>query len=232
MSGHRPVELWRRSIVIHGRTIVSCGCTMVPIPLSLLLFWVVLTGAGSIGGFDKIKRTLMNSLREEYFLFIQGGTDSEWAFAVFLSELANLGVDPSAHKKSGFGHATLRTAMMNTIALINGWCKEVGDTEPSLLNFAVTDGHAVVASRYVSSRTHEAASLFFRYVLPAAGADDASSGTAFHEYQPGHFRMERQDKGQDIVLVASEPLTFERADWVTVPTNCTIPASSHLLLHS
>jgi len=32
--------------------------------------------------------------------------------------------------------------------------------------------------------------------------------------------MERQDKGQDIVLVASEPLTFERADWVTVPSNC------------
>ena len=32
--------------------------------------------------------------------------------------------------------------------------------------------------------------------------------------------MERLDKGQDIVLVASEPLTFERSDWVTVPTNC------------
>ena len=32
--------------------------------------------------------------------------------------------------------------------------------------------------------------------------------------------MERRDKGQDIVLVASEPLTFERADWVTVPSNC------------
>jgi glutamine amidotransferase len=34
--------------------------------------------------------------------------------------------------------------------------------------------------------------------------------------------MERRDKGQDIVLVASEPLTFERADWVTVPSNCII----------
>jgi hypothetical protein len=47
-----------------------------------------------------------------------------------------------------------------------------------------------------------------------------SSGTSFHQYAPGHFRMERRDKGQDIVLVASEPLTFERADWVTVPSNC------------
>jgi glutamine amidotransferase len=42
--------------------------------------------------------------------------------------------------------------------------------------------------------------------------------------------MERQDKGQDIVLVASEPLTFERADWVTVPTNCTLTAPFAYLL--
>ncbi|KAI9829029.1 MAG: hypothetical protein M1832_000052 [Thelocarpon impressellum] len=31
--------------------------------------------------------------------------------------------------------------------------------------------------------------------------------------------MERLDKGADIVLVASEPLTFEREHWVTLPTN-------------
>ena len=108
----------------------------------------------------------MNSIREKYFLFVQGGTDSEWAFAVFLNELANMGIDPAKHETSGFGHATLRAAMKNTIASINEFCKEIGDTEPSLLNFAVTDGHAVVASRYVSSRTEEAASLFFRYNLP------------------------------------------------------------------
>jgi len=40
--------------------------------------------------------------------------------------------------------------------------------------------------------------------------------------------MERRDKGQDIVLVASEPLTFERADWVTVPTNSTCPFDREL----
>jgi len=164
------------------------------------------------------------SLREEYFLYVQGNTDSEWAFAVFLNELANLGCSPSQKKPGGFGHAKLRTAMMNTISQINKWCEEVGEQEPSLLNFAVTDGEAVVASRYVSSSTEEPASLFFRYVPPFGGGGGGliggSSGTSFHQYAPGHFRMERRDKGQDIVLVASEPLTFERADWVTVPSNC------------
>jgi glutamine amidotransferase len=118
---------------------------------------------GAIGGFDKIKRRLMMSLRDEYFLNVQGNTDSEWAFAVFLNELANLGCNPSDQKPGGFGHAVLRQAMTNTISNINKWCKEVGEQEPSLLNFALTDGEAVIATRYVSSPTEEPASLFFRY---------------------------------------------------------------------
>ena len=69
----------------------------------------------------------------------------------------------------------------------------------SLLNFAVTDGHSVICTRYVSSKTDEAASLYF------------SSGTKWKEGKvKGDFKMERHDKGADIVLVASEPLTFER----------------------
>jgi glutamine amidotransferase len=66
-----------------------------------------------------------------------------------------------------FAHAHLREAMLETIAQLNAWAKEAGVTEPSLLNFAVTDGQSVVATRYVSSTTDEAASLYFStgYVL-------------------------------------------------------------------
>lgn len=102
------------------------------------------------------------SLRDEYFLLVQGNTDSEWSFALFLNELANLGCNPSEQKIGGFGHAKLRTAMINTIASITKWCKEAGEQEPSLLNFAITDGETVCASRYISSSTEEPASLFFR----------------------------------------------------------------------
>ena len=59
--------------------------------------------------------------------------------------------------------------MMNTIAIINKWCDEVHEKEPSLLNFAVTDGEAVVCSRYVSSATEQAASLFFRFAAVRMG---------------------------------------------------------------
>lgn len=33
----------------------------------------------------QIKRKLLGALPEELFLFVQGNTDSEWAFALFLS---------------------------------------------------------------------------------------------------------------------------------------------------
>ncbi|CAG8603285.1 454_t:CDS:10 [Funneliformis mosseae] len=155
---------------------------------------------GNIADFHKIKRVLQQSLREEIFLFVQGNTDSEWAFALFLNNLN----DP---ENGTFDHETLKVAMLKTIEQLNTWAEEAGITEPSLLNFAVTDGCSVVCTRYINNRTEEAASLYF------------SSGTSFMEYKPGHYRMIKADKREDIVLVASEPLTFEKADWLTIPTN-------------
>lgn len=105
--------------------------------------------------------------------------------------------------------------MLKVIKQINVFIKEIPektivqekvDTR-SLLNFALTDGHSVICTRYVSSKTDEAASLYY------------SSGTTWDDKKKGNFQMDRRDKGADIVLVASEPLTFERDNWVTVPTN-------------
>ncbi|BEI92007.1 uncharacterized protein CcaverHIS019_0408270 [Cutaneotrichosporon cavernicola] len=160
---------------------------------------------GEISDFPKIKRALQASLPEELFLYPSGYTDSEWAFMVFLSMLK----DPHARS---FTHAELREAMMKTIRFINKLCKDAGVSGPSLMNYVVTDGHTVVATRYISSRTQEASSLFF------------SSGTSFDEYEPnaGLYRMTKADKRERIIMIASEPLTFERADWVEVKTNMMI----------
>lgn len=45
-----------------------------------------------------------------------------------------------------------------------------------------------------------------------------SSGTSFNEYAPGGFyKMFKEDKRQNIIMVASEPLTFEQGDKDRVP---------------
>lgn len=106
--------------------------------------------------------------------------------------------------------------MLRTIAKLNAWTKEAGATEVSLMNFAVTDGVSVVCSRYINSRNLEAASLHY------------SSGTRFEEYKPGHYRMVKADRREDIVVIASEPLTFEKADWLAIPSNTVVVITSKM----
>ena len=171
---------------------------------------------GNIGGWRFVKRPLADSLADKWYIGVHGGTDSEWAFALFLDTLEKEGVDPSSSPAGGVNPKLLRCAMKKTIAKINAFVRanpthhNLADVETrSLLNFAVTDGHTVVVTRYVSSRTDAAASLYY------------SSGTDWVEGKEtkGQFKMERRDKASDVVLVASEPLTFERHNWLSVPTN-------------
>lgn len=155
-----------------------------------------------------MKRQIALSVGQRWFVGVQGNTDSEWAFALFLDCLEKAGYDPDneEHWTNGFGHTVLRKAMLQTIKCINEFVdatpsalRNEGFDKRSLLNFAVSDGHSVVCTRYVSSTTDEAASLYF------------SSGTSWKQGEgKGQYKMERRDKGADIVLVASEPLTFER----------------------
>ncbi|KDQ63556.1 hypothetical protein JAAARDRAFT_29577 [Jaapia argillacea MUCL 33604] len=156
---------------------------------------------GGIADFPKVKRKLQQALPDEIFDIVNGNTDSEWAFALFLSKL------PNANAKC-FTYTTLKQAMVDTIAHLNAIAAEMGITEPSLMNFCVTDGESVIATRYISSRKDEAASLWF------------SSGTTFSEYaKGGHYKMSKADKRENIIMIASEPLTFEKADWMEIKTN-------------
>lgn len=179
---------------------------------------------GGISGFQRIKRRLLNHIKDDYFLMIQGGTDSECAFALLLDTMDKMGHDPAC-TTGYFDHRVLREAMVQTIQYLKDWTKQAnegveGPIEPSLLNFALTDGCTVVVSRYVTSRTDEAASLHF------------SCGSRFLESGPGEYRMERLDRNQDVIMVASEPLTFERGDWTTVPTNSILTIKNQtVLLH-
>ncbi|KZW01993.1 N-terminal nucleophile aminohydrolase [Exidia glandulosa HHB12029] len=159
---------------------------------------------GGIAEFQKIKRKLQARLPDDIFAVVQGNTDSEWSFALFLSLL------PDANARQ-FSPTVLRETMFATIAALNELARDAGITEPSLMNFCVTDGESVVATRYISSKHDEAASLYF------------SSGTSFQEYAPGgHYKMSKLDKRENIILIASEPLTFEKADWMEIKTNTMI----------
>lgn len=219
---------------------------------------------GGIGSFNAgVKRRLVGDVADRWFDGVAGSTDSEWAFALFLDCLERLGYDPDAveYQAAGFGHNVLRKAILMVIERINGYIRQLPEhaRDVSLLNFAITDGRSVVCTRYVSSRTDEAASLFF-----SSGTNwTKKGGKSVSGETKGDYRMERRDRGADIVLVASEPLTFERGttslppchhspffllvsfgslriarqadrintdNWVTVPTNSTVTIHNQTVL--
>lgn len=161
---------------------------------------------GGLGAWKYIKRRLGEQLSDKWYGEVHGSTDTEWAFALFLNTLEKMGLNPDKPPADGFGPTVLRVALTRTIGQINhlikGIPKETIEKENvdcrSLLNFAVSDGHTVICSRYVSSKKDEAASLYY------------SSGSSWDDKAGGNYHMDRKDKGADVVLVASEPLSFER----------------------
>lgn len=112
---------------------------------------------GEVAQFPKIKRRLQAFLDDRFFQLPLGNTDSEWCFSLFLQHLSQL-ADIDA---PSFEYKILQQATLNTIESINDWHDEVGVSEPSLLNFCVTDGQSIIATRYISSCKDEAASLWF-----------------------------------------------------------------------
>lgn len=180
---------------------------------------------GHIAGFKNFKRKLQFGLSDEFFHFPQGNTDSEWAFALFLNELSQV-TDPTS---SSFPYTVLKEIMLRTIKKIKELCIQAEIDEPSLLNFAVTDGNSVVATRYVTSSTDEAASLYFSTGTSFEAACDPvdnqlaiDSDDCPDPSKAAQYRMKKFDKRERIVLIASEPLTFEKTDWVEIPCQTVI----------
>ena len=153
---------------------------------------------GKITNFPKIKRGLRESLHDDYYDFIQGTTDSEHAFAVFLNKLGD--------KIRDYSTTDLRDALIATIHQIKDWQTQAGNTDSSSLNFAITDGQSILVSRYATNSEVEPPTLYI------------SSGEQL-EIRDGKYRMTASKHRPNAIIIASEPLTADRTDWKKVAKN-------------
>ncbi len=107
---------------------------------------------GRLDQFSKFRRLIINDLSDQAFDFIKGNTDSECAFALFLDEL-NFAENATLEQ--------LKTAMRTTICRINEYRASVDATTNAFINFAVTNGHESVFTRYSTRAEVRPASLFY-----------------------------------------------------------------------
>ena len=153
---------------------------------------------GAIRDFWRIKRRLRAALPNELYHMIEGTTDSEHAFAVFLHSLGDNTATRSARD--------MGRALVETIAQLEMWTSEAGTSEVSYYNFAVTDGQSIAAVRYVSDPTAEPQSLYYS----TGGKYDCEGGKC------KFVSCEAKDKS---IIIASERLTANSEEWFRVAPN-------------
>jgi predicted glutamine amidotransferase len=151
---------------------------------------------GHVGSFRGIRRALLAGLSDEAFHVVQGSTDSEHVFAVFLDELMAV----SAEEPHALA-ACLNRAVWRVLSLV----REHGENRPSYLNLAVTDGDRAAACRFTSdlSRPPESLYLIERELYRPVAKD-----------LPGR----RRDEHSTSFVVSSERLTDDPA-WRAVEPN-------------
>ena len=162
---------------------------------------------GTIQGFWQIRRRLRESLPDELYNSIQGTTDSEHAFAVFLSLVGN--ADRSASE--------LGEALAATVLQLEQWTAESETELASYYNFAITDGRSLAVIRYVSDPALEPASLYYS----AKGRYQCVNG------ESQLLDCPPQDRS---IVVSSERLNDNKSDWKRVAPNHVLTVSSQFEL--
>jgi len=168
---------------------------------------------GQIAELAKVRRALLESLSDEAFEEIQGRTDSELLFAVFLDQLESSAGSASAEE--------LGAALVESFRIVLEFSNRFGDgTEESYLNVAVTNGTNAVTSRFTTEDGYEGESLYWiegqRYVC-----------------EDELCRMRPYENGSPSVVVSSERLD-DNPNWTKVPPNhmLLIPAHDTVSLRS
>lgn len=163
---------------------------------------------GEVGSFRAIRRLLLEGLSDRAFDVVQGSTDSEHLFAVFVDEVIRLGDGPGGPAPPadrGDEALALATRLSGAVTRVLGIVRHHGGGERSRLNVAVTDGRHVAVCRF---DTHPDADSESLYLLHG------------EMYEPAgrHYDVQRPDDETEAMVVSSERLTSDER-WRQVPQN-------------
>ncbi len=155
---------------------------------------------GMILGFKDIRRQLLRSLKDSAYDAIQGSTDSEHMFGLFLNHIDDPNGDVSCDD--------MVYAMNKALDDLSELLVDAEVKQHSYLNLCVTNGTGLVAVRYTTNPDVQPASLYYAF------------GSRYNSSVDGCVIDPANGKRPTTVLVASEPITARRADWMKVERNC------------
>ena len=165
---------------------------------------------GDLAGIHDMKPLLAQHVKPAFLPLIKGTTDSEWIYALFVSQLK----DPTAAAPEEEVFAAIEA----TLGAIRKAREKVGVAQSSSVNLFIANGSQLAALRYCfdfgcyrtedPSKVHEA-NLSFLSLWYTLGRD--------YGRHDGEWRMSGGAQHADSILVASEPLTRDTSAWVGLP---------------
>ncbi len=171
---------------------------------------LVMAHNGDLARFAEMKPLLSTKIKPEILAQVHGTTDSEWVYALIVSQLPDPHRRPSADE--------LGVSIEKSLGIIREARKKLGIAVSSSLNLFIADGTQLAAVRYCfdfgcfptddAARLHEA-NLSYLSLWYTAGRD--------YGLHDGEWKMTGGSESATSILVASEPLTRDTAAWVEVP---------------
>lgn len=151
---------------------------------------------GDLAGFAQQRRSLLASLSDAAFARLEGTTDSEYIFAYFMDRYE------AGH---GAGAERLATALAETVQGLLARVRAAGETGPSYLNCAVSDGVHAAVSRCTTDRPDNAESLHMH------------TGKLYRCID-GACRLVEPEDGAGAIIVSSEQLSADPG-WQMIAPN-------------
>jgi glutamine amidotransferase len=168
---------------------------------------VALAHNGHLRSFATMRFDLVDLVRPDLARYISGTTDSEWIYALILSQLE----DPYGVP----GMDELAEATVTTLRLLRGVRAKHGIDTSSPVNLCLTNGSAFLATRFsFDYGWYPDEDSLLETDLPYVSLWYTTGGQ--YRAQDGTFAMTASTPARS-VLLASEPLTVDTSTWLEVP---------------
>lgn len=166
---------------------------------------IALAHNGSLYDFDKMKFDLLEKIKPEYRALIHGTTDSEYIYALLMSQLTNV-LNPTTDE--------LIHALNQTLKILQDIRYKLNIRVNSPVNLFITNGEFIAATRFVydygwqSLHAPDLAHFAYHSLWYTFGED--------YGFYDEEYKMKGSEK-KSSMIIASEPLTEDTTTWIEVP---------------
>ena len=159
---------------------------------------------GSIKGFTDIKRSIRNILCDETYNWIEGQTDSEHFFALFVNYMMKFNFDlhnPTVND--------MLIAFEACIATITDLLDQHSEHQLISLNTIITSGKQLLATRYAND-PNEMRTLYY---LTGNHYKCANEGHTILTHDKTH------PDAESMIIIASERISDQNQEWIAIKPN-------------